>query len=122
MFIGSCVNYNNKIATIKNNTSGVIACELLKNGLITDSSLFKDTSYMSYLIKPQHYDNYTVPDSNLTKAPDSAKTYIYILNLDSINKFRKSGIKNGIFYHSLMKKIVIQLNKVHEPVDTIYAK
>ena len=78
---------------------------------------------MGYLIKPQRYDTYMVEaDSNLLKAPDSAKTYIYILKLDSLRKFRKSKLTNGILNHSLLKKIVVQLNKVKEPVDTIYAR
>lgn len=122
IFIVSCSTWNNKIATIKNNTSSIIACSLLKNGIMTDSSLYNDTSYMRYLIQPQHYDTYTVPDSNLTKAPSSAKTYIYILKLDSLNKFRKLKLMNGILMHSLLKKIEVQLNKVKEPLDTIYAR
>ena len=122
LFIVSCYTWNNKIATIKNNTSSIIACALLKNGIMTDSLLYNDTSYMRYLIQPQHYDTYTVPDSNLTKTPNSAKTYIYIFKLDSLNKFRKLKLENGILKRSLLKKIVIQLNKVKEPVDTIYAR
>jgi hypothetical protein len=122
IFLVSCSTWNNKIATIKNNTSSIIACSLLKNGIMTDSSLYNDTSYMRYLIKPQHYDTYTVPDSNLTKAPNSAKTYIYILKLDSLNKYRKLKLMNGILMHSLLKKIEVQLNKVKEPLDTIYAR
>ncbi|SDP86359.1 hypothetical protein SAMN05428975_3122 [Mucilaginibacter sp. OK268] len=121
LFIISC-DSNNKIATIKNNTSGIIACALLKNEIMTDSTLYNDTSYMGYLIPPQHYDTYMVLDSNLLKAPDSAIRYIYILKLDSLNKFRKLKLTNGILKHSLLKKIVVQLNKVREPVDTIYAR
>ena len=122
IFIVSCNTFNNKIATIKNNSSSIVACALLKNGIMTDSLLYNDTSYMRYLIQPQHYDTYTVPDSNLTKAPNSAKTYIYILKLDSLNKFRKLKLINGILKHSLLKKIEVQLNKVQEPVDTIYVR
>jgi len=121
VFIVSCGVSNDKIATIKNNSSGIVACLLLKNGIITDSLLYNDTTYMRYLIRPQKYDTY-MGDSNLTKAPDIAKTYIYILNLDSLNKFRKSKLKGGILKHSLLKRIVVQLNKVREPVDTIYVK
>ena len=122
IFIVSCSVWNNKIATIKNNSSSTIACELLKNGNLTDTLLYNDTSYMGYLIKPQHYDTYTQADSDLTKARDSAKTFIYILKLDSLNKFRKLNLIKGILDHSLLKKIVVQLNKVREPVDTIYAR
>ncbi|MDN3584253.1 hypothetical protein [Mucilaginibacter flavus] len=121
LFMVSCA-YNSKIATVKNNTSSTVACALLKNGIMTDSLLYSDTSYMGYLIQPQHYDTYTLPDSNLTNAPNSAKTYIYILKLDSLNKFRKLKLVNGILTHSLLKKIEVQLNKVQEPVDTIYVK
>ena len=77
---------------------------------------------MGYLIPPQHYDTYTQPDSNLLKAPDSAKQYIYILNLDSLKRFRKRKVIKGILEHSLLKKVEIQLNKVMEPVDTTYAR
>ena len=123
LLIASCsTKYNNKIATIRNNTSSVIACSILKTGIMTDSLLYKDTSYMGYLIQPHQYDTYTMPDSNLLKAPDSAKTYLYILKLDSLNKFRKLKVTNGILKQSLIKMIVIQLNKVHEPVDTIYPR
>ena len=122
VFIVSCSTWNNKIATVKNNTSGMIACALRKNGNMTDSSLYNDTSYMGYLIPSQHYDTYTIPDSNLLKAPDSSITYIYLFKLDSLNKFRKLKLIKGILEHSLLKKIVVQLNKVREPVDTIYAR
>jgi hypothetical protein len=122
IFIVSCDISNNKIATIKNNTSSTIACALLDDEMLTDSSLYADTSYMGYLIPPQHYDTYMVADSNLLKAPDAAKKYIYILKLDSLNKFRKRKIINGILEHSLLKKVKIQLNKVMEPVDTTYAR
>ena len=114
--------YNSKIITIKNNTSGTIACVILNHDTLTDSSLYKDTSYRGYLIPPQHYDTYTQPDSNLLKAPDSAINFIYILKLDSINKFLKQKVVNGILEHSLLKKVKIQLNKVMEPVDTTYAR
>jgi hypothetical protein len=121
ILIISCTS-NNKIATIKNNSSSTIACALLNNGIMTDSSLYNDTSYMRYLIPSQHYDTYTVPDSNLLKAPDSAMRYIYILKLDSLNKFRKLKLTTGILKHSLLKKIVVQLNKVQEPLDTIFVR
>ena len=125
VFIVSCDNsdfYNNKIATIKNNTSSTIACAVLDHETLTDSSLYTDTSYMGYLIPSQHYDTYMVDDSNLLKSPDAAKKYIYILKLDSLNKFRKRKVINGILEHSLLKKVEIQLNKVMEPVDTTYAR
>jgi hypothetical protein len=122
IFMISCDISNNKIATIKNNTSGIIACALLDKGILTDSSLYNDTSYMRYQIQPQRYDTYMEADSNLLKAPDSAKTRIYILKLDSLNKFRKLKLTNGILKHSLLKTIVVQWNKVMEPVDTVYAK
>ena len=120
LVIAGCNDYNNKIATIKNNTTSVIACALLKNGIMTDSLLYNDTSYMGYLIQPYHYDTYMVLDSNLLKAPDSDKRYLYLLKLDSLNKFRKLKVTNGILKHSLIKMVVIQLNKVQEPIDTIY--
>lgn len=122
IFIVSCDISNNKIATIKNNTSSTIACAVLDHETLTDSSLYKDTSYMGYLIPPQHYDTYMVDDSNLLKSPDATKKYIYILKLDSLNKFRKRKVINGILKHSLLKKVEIQLNKVMEPVDTTYAR
>ena len=123
MFIISCTTNYNKIATIKNNTSNTITYLLRENGMMTDSSLYNDTSYMTHLIKPQRYDNYIIPDSNLTKAPDSAKTYIYLLRLDSLNKFRRLKLIDGILKHSIIKKIVVQLNKVNEkPLDTIYVR
>jgi len=122
IFSVSCHNSNNKIATIKNNTSNAIICELLNNAIMTDSLLYNDKLYMRYLIQPQHYDTYTLPDSDLTKAPDAEKTYIYILKLDSLHKFLKLKHTNGILKHSLLKKIVVQLNKVKEPLDTIYAR
>jgi hypothetical protein len=121
-FIVSCNVSNNKIATIKNNTSNTVACAILENGIMTDSLLYSDTSYMSYLIQPQMYDTYMVADSNLINAPDSAERHIYILRLDSLNKYRNKKLKDGILKNSLIKKIDIQLNKVMEPIDTVYVR
>jgi hypothetical protein len=123
IFLFACGNIvNNKIATVKNNTNNMIVCALTSNDIMTDNILYGDTSYLSHLIKPHSYDTYMIDDSNLVKAPDSEKAYIYIISLDSVDKFKKLKIVNGILKHSLLKKIIIQVNKVQEPLDTVYVR
>jgi len=63
----------------------------------------------------------TRPDKGrLSAMPDSAIQFIYFFYLDSLNKYQKLQICDGIVNHCLLKRIEIQLNKVKEPMDTVF--
>ena len=119
LFFISCT-YNETIATIKNNSSNVVGCIFSNSKITSDEFVYNDTTYKQYLIQPQKYDNYSLLDSNLNKAPNSAKKYIYIFDIDSLDKFKNRKSIKGILKRSLLKAIVIQLNRA--PLDTIYVR
>jgi hypothetical protein len=120
IFISSC-DWQAKIALIKNNNKDTISCLIWDKQPLTDSLLYYDKVYIKDWIPPDSSGTITLPNRQLKKAPDSVKTYIYVFDVDSINKYRKMNPSKGILKHSLLKKIIIQLNKVKEPLDTIYA-
>jgi hypothetical protein len=109
-----------KIGYIKNNTNSDL-CGAEWDKYMPDSLLCNDRINISYYIQPHLSAGlFTSPVGNLNLQPDSLKQYIYIFNLDSLNKYQKLKICDGIVRSCLVKKIEIQLNKVKEPMDTIF--
>lgn len=109
------------IGYIKNNTKSDLAgAEWGK--FMADSILCKNRLNLDYYLQPGLSETLsTRPDKwDLSKLPDSAKQFIYIFNLDSLNKYQKLKICDGIVKRCLVKRIEIQLNKVKEPMDTVF--
>jgi len=107
------------IGYIKNNTNqDIIAADWFKD--MNDSLLYNDRIYMGYYIQPKLTETMATGYGGLFGYPDSVKAYIYVFNPDSIDKYRKLKIQKGIFKNSLLKKIVIQVNKAKEPLDTVF--
>ena len=119
ILVSSC-DRQAKIAIVKNNTKDTVSCWIWDKQPLTDSLLYNDKVYIKDWISPDTFGTIVLPNRNLKKAPDSVKTYVYVFDVDSINKYRKTDPSSGILKHSLLKKIIIQLNKVNEPLDTIY--
>jgi len=115
----SC-DFKSKIAIIKNNTSGLIIGTSWPGGLLTDSILYNDSVYMTYWLEPHANTTISVPGGKLNTAADSIKDYLYFFDKDSLDKYKKIKQYSGILKASLLKEIKIQLNKVKEPLDTIY--
>lgn len=109
------------IGYIKNNTKTDLAGAEWDE-FMADSMLCNDKINLSYYIQPNLSEPLsTRPDKgNLSELPDSVKQYIFIFNLDSLNKYQKLKLCGGIVKHCLVKKIEIQLNKVKKPWDTVY--
>jgi hypothetical protein len=109
------------IGYIKNNTN----CDLVGaewDEFMPDSMLCNDKVYLSYYIQP-HLVKYlsTRPNKgSLTELPDSVKQIIFIFNKDSLDKYQKLKLCDVIVKRCLVKKIEIQLNKVKEPLDTVF--
>ena len=107
------------IGYIKNNTNqDIIAADSYKD--MNDSLLYNDRIYMGYYIQPKLTETMVTGYGGLFGYPDSVKAYIYIFNPDSIDRYRELKIQKGIFKNSLLKKIVIQVNKAKEPLDTVF--
>jgi hypothetical protein len=117
----SCERLHIKIGYIKNNTNTDLAGAEWDN-FMADSLLCNDRINLDYYIQPGLFEELsTRPNKgDLQELPDSSKQYIYIFNLDSLNKYQKLKICEGIVKRCLVKKIEIQLNKVKEPMDTVY--
>ena len=117
----SCEKLHIGIGYVKNNTKSDLAGAEWDESL-PDSILCHDMINLDYYLQPGlSEDLSTRPDKgNLSELPDSVKQYIYIFNLDSLNKYKKLQICEGIVKRCLVKRIEIQLNKVKEPMDTVF--
>ncbi len=110
----------NNIVVIENKTNDSLYATYAIGKLPTDSIVNDRYRYLkTYIIAPDSSKTVHTFNLVLSKQPDTAKIYLYIFNVDSLNKYQKANRFKGIFLHSLLKKTVIQLNKVKEPVDTI---
>ena len=109
------------IAVLKNNSHNQILVAKQLDEFMTDSTLYKE-SFQSTWITVDNYRKITVPNRNLASQPDSVKVYLYVFNADSVDKYQALKKSKGILKSSLIRKIVIQLNKVKEPLDTIYIR
>ena len=108
------------IGYVKNNTSDtLVGANWYRN--MTDSVLCNDRIYLNYYLQPHLSESLaTGGNVNLSSESDSSKEYIYIFNEDSLNKYQKLKICSGIVKHCIVKKIEIQLNKVKDPMDTVF--
>ncbi len=109
------------VAVVENNTSDTITCLLWDDEPITDNMLYNDRLYFKYWIDPKQNETVSLPNRKFKNAPDSEKVFLYLFNIDSLNKYQKSKQLSGILKKSLLKKVVFQLNKIVQPLDTIYA-
>ena len=119
-FLCSC-DYIDKVVIIKNNSRKpvfyIFPFEISK----TDSSVNEFyTNQKQYILKPDSLKNLFLFNTNLKTQPDSSKVSLYIFDIDSLNKYKKVASFKNMMNRSLIKKIEIQLNKVKEPVDTVY--
>ncbi len=109
-------------AYVKNNTKAdLIGVEWGK--FMSDSILCNDDIYLDQYIQPGLLTTLTTiyyRQDDLINLPDSRKQYVYFFNLDSLNKYQKLKVCDGIVKRCLIKKIEIQLNKVKDPLDTIF--
>ena len=119
-FISCGEKLHTGIGYIKNNTNdALVGGNWYKS--MTDSVLCNDRIYLNSYVGPHLSQGLaTGGDVNLSSQPDSAKEYIYIFNEDSLTKYQKLKICDGIVKHCLVKKIEIQLNKVKDPMDTVF--
>jgi hypothetical protein len=110
-----------KIGYVKNNTNSDLA-GVEWGEFISDSVLCHNRINLDYYLQPGLSEELSTwpGKGDLNDLPDSSKQYIFIFNLDSLNKYQKLHICEGIVKHCLVKKITIQLNKVKEPMDTVF--
>lgn len=120
LYVSCGEKLNTQIGYIKNNTnSDLVGANWYES--MTDSVLCNDRVYFRYYIQPNLTEGLsTGGNKRLSEEPDSSKEYIYIFNPDSLDKYQKLKICAGIVKHCLIKKIEIQLNRVKEPMDTVF--
>ncbi len=110
-----------QFAVIQNNTSDSLYASFNLGKYPTDSTVFIRHKYLTQIIvKPHSSRQVSLMNVVLNKLPDSSKIYLFIFNADSLKKNQKKAYSKGIFKQSLLKNVVIQLNKVKEPLDTIF--
>ena len=124
LILSACVFHPAKPQTgyIKNNTNAdLVGAEWDK--FMPDSLLCNDRIYLGHYLQPglsQGLSTSHFREGDLIGLPDTAKQYFYFFNLDSLNKYQKLKICDGIVKRCLVKRIEIQLNKVKDPTDTIF--
>ncbi|HTD39096.1 MAG TPA: hypothetical protein VK671_00650 [Mucilaginibacter sp.] len=108
------------IGYIKNNTKeDLVGANWYKE--MADSMLCNDKIYLDSYIQPGLVTGMgTTHYKNFSDQPDSIKEYIYVFNKDTLDKYQRLKMCKGIVKRSLVKRIEIQLNKVKEPMDTIF--
>ncbi|WP_259066419.1 hypothetical protein HDF24_22010 [Mucilaginibacter sp. X4EP1] len=121
VFCSGCEKLHVQIGNIKNNTkTDLVGAEW--GEFMADSMLCEDKINLDYYLQPGLSEELSIrPDKGeLSALPDSSKQYIYIFNSDSLDKYQKLKMCDGIVKRCLVKKIEIQLNKVKEPMDTVF--
>jgi len=122
MCLISCAyDWHSGIALIKNNTTSRILISKQPNQLMTDSILFNER-FDEYWIDKGKFQKLSLPNTVLSSKPDSEKAYLYVFNCDSVDKYQALKKVRGIMKSAFIRRIEIQLNKVKEPLDTIYIK
>ena len=118
--LSSCImDRNTGVVVINNDTNSSILLAKQPNQNITDSLVFLNDLDKAELISGE-IRNICLPYSNLQSLPSNEKAYLYIFNIDSLEKYRKSKKVDGIMDLCLIDKYSIQLNKVKDELDTIY--
>jgi len=121
-FLSACViDWHTRIATFKNNTSSRLLIAKLNDERMTDSILYNER-FSKYWVEAKSSGSVSLPNMKLSYQSDSVKAYLYVFNSDSLFKYQDLKKVEGIVQHSFIRKVVIQLNKVKESLDTIYIK
>jgi len=121
MFFTAC-DRKAEVTVVKNNlfeTVIVVPWNDQEFGIITDSMIYNDRIYMPDVINSHDIGTMVLPVTNFSNAPDSVKVELYVIKSDSLDYYKKKGIEKGILRHSLKEKIVIQVNKIKTPIDTV---
>jgi len=118
-FFGCEMDKKIDIVVIANDGDSPLIIVTQPHKVITDSLLYHEyvgeTTFGAREVR-----TISLPLFTLHSLPDSEKMYLFIFNLDSIQKFRNDKRIDGIFRKSLIKEISVQLNKVDDNLDTIY--
>ena len=119
LFLYSCSENARHPTLVINNTadSPIIVAELKKDD-VTDSIIYNEV-FNSIQIDPGRLDQLSAP-GNLKSYPDSFKLNILILNRDSLDVFRRKKKVKGILNRSLIKRLILQINLIKDPLDTVY--
>jgi hypothetical protein len=116
----SCDN-NVVVLSIKNETCYAITGACLLDDSVSDEEIFNDKIYMRINLRPGKLQWVSMPNFKFEDKSDTSKLDLYIFCIDSLVKYRKLGLKKGIVYRSLIKKVVIPSNTIKKQ-DTIVIK
>ena len=118
--IMSC-DQNTPVLAVKNNSTCLISGASLVNDTLTDDDLYNDKVNMNIFLEPGKFQDIGVLSYKFGDQNDTSMLYLYIFREDSLKKYLQQKKVNGILTKSLIKKVVIQLNKLKK-IDTIYVK
>jgi hypothetical protein len=113
----SC-HWQSEIIAVKNTTSDSLLIAKLPNEIMTDSILYGERFDEDFMGTGVY--SIALPNKIPKRSPDSEKVFLYFFHLDSLNKYQQRKQVKGIVKKSLLKKVIIQLNMVKNPLDTVY--
>ncbi|MBB5648148.1 hypothetical protein [Pedobacter cryoconitis] len=117
-FFGCFPHWQSEVVVIKNDLSSTILIGKQPDEYMTDSIVF-NKEFSTNLIAAFTDQVIALPDMTFKNALDSEMVYLYVFNLDTLNKLIQEKKVKGILDKSLLKKVKIQLNLIKEPLDTI---
>jgi hypothetical protein len=120
IMVSCSYDWKAKVGIIKNDTKDSIVVAV-SNKEITDSILYNKL-YLDYVIGSNESTIITLPGKVPSQAPDSERVYIYVIKKDSLNKYQGLEHSNSVLKQSFLNKFEIQLNKIKNPLDTIYIR
>ncbi|PYF74194.1 hypothetical protein [Pedobacter nutrimenti] len=116
---GCYTNKKTGILVVANGTQSPLTVVKQPDQIITDSLVFFDQLDKTEFIVGET-KAISLPYSGFKSLPDSKKTYLYVFNSDSLDKWRNEKKIDGILKKCLIKTFSIQLNQVKDKLDTVY--
>jgi hypothetical protein len=118
--LASCHN-KVEVLSIKNATRCAITGAYLLDDSVSDEEIYNNKVYMGVNLKPGELQWISMPDFKFEDKFDTSKIDIFIFCEDSLTKYRKLGVRKGIVYRALIKKIIIPSGTITKR-DTITVK
>ena len=118
ILLTSSCDKKNSVVVIRNESTHFLVGAALDDEQVADSDLYENQVAMNINISPGKFQNIALFDFKMGNKTDSSKLYLYIFYEDSLAKYQKLKMKNGILAKTLVKQVVVQLNTVRT-IDTI---
>ena len=121
LLLATCDIENVVVLAVKNKTHYAITGAYLLDDSVSDDEIYNDRVYMGINLQQDSLRWISMPDFKFGDKSDTSELNIFIFCEDSLKKYRRLGIKQGIISRSLIKKIILQSNTIKQG-DTVIIK